>query len=197
MDDVGLFPDPDLVLTMAKDWLKAWHFTLVVEEVPKAKTKAKAAPKEKRSSPQMVAQQIQLLASTFPLWPVSCKQFRYGQSMNPPPRAATLEFAMCRSPPKTKQQGPLMPPPRAAAETMKPPVSKLSTVSMSPSPVIAGESQERSIVGCPKYVLWNFISRGSKPREIAKELAGRSGGFSFRLPSSCGPPHLYLKAYKI
>ena len=117
VDDVGLFPDPDVVLGMAKDWLKenvqpALAFysaeeeevegVPVLEEVPKAKAKAKAVPKEKKSSPQVVAQQIQLLASTLPtmeLQAIQEEQQRmrdaiYGQAMNPPPRAAQAPVSM-------------------------------------------------------------------------------------------------------
>ena len=168
---------------MAKDWLKenvqpALAFysaeeeevegVPVLEEVPKAKAKAKAVPKEKKSSPQVVAQQIQLLASTLPtmagqLQAIQEEQQRmrdaiYGQAMNPPPRAAQAPVSMSMQefaklvgpPPKTKQQGAPQPPPQPVAGQLMPPVPKYSPVSMSPSPVIAGESQ--------KIWLWQFWS---------------------------------------
>ena len=232
VDDVGLFPDPDVVLGMAKDWLKenvqpALAFysaeeeevegVPVLEEVPKAKTKAKATPKEKKSSPQVVAQQIQLLAPTLPtmagqLQAIQEEQQRmrdaiYGQSMNPPPRAAQAPVSMSMQefaklvgpPPKTKQQGASPPPPQPTSGQLMPPVPKYSPVSMSPSPVIAGESQENLAMAVLEQsrALTNLVSqmqgdplldaqsmsygtssRGAQGREkLQKELAGRSGGF--------------------
>lgn len=172
-DDIGMLPDPDVVLAMAKEWLKdnvqqnlafysaeegEQEVEPVLEEPPKAKTKAKAVPKEKKASPQVVAQQIQLLASTLPAMASQLQTIQeeqqkmrdalYGQAMNPPPRAAQAPVSMSMQefaklvgpPPKTKQQGPVLHPP--TAPVAKFPQPKQSPVSMSPSPVVAMEPQD-------------------------------------------------------
>ena len=173
VDDVGLFPDPDAVLSMAKAWLReSAQASLAfysaeeevvgeepgLEELPKAKAKAKASAKEK-ASPKMVAQQIQMLASTLPamvgqLQMIQEEQQRmrealYGQAMNPPPRAAQSpvsmsmqEFAKLVGPPPKTKAVHVAQTPAEPKEMLGVPTTKVVPPAMSPSPVIAGGQQD-------------------------------------------------------
>lgn len=226
LEDIAVVPSPDALLVAAREWIASYAGAAVFYsadeedvgsglEVPKAKAKAKekAPAKAKRtSSPMMVAETIQQIAKAIPSLAqqlqvlqeeqAKMSQVVYGQSVNPPPRAAQAPVSMTMQsfaklmgpPPRTKGPTPVLHVPGDVGTAAALPVAAPSVPGEMARPgdplaaaVLEQSKALTSLVaqlsgGDPLLDAHSMSlgtsSRGAQGREkLQKELTARSGGF--------------------
>lgn len=149
-EDLSILPDPGELLRLVREWVEvvgqeggdltfysAEEQGGVTPPGPRAKQKAKAAEKAKRSSPAaQVAEQIKALSGLLPIMSEQLtvlqegqkrmQQFLEGQAITPPVRPSQVPVSMhpqafaqmMGSPPRTKGMSLVAPPPKRPAAAM-------------------------------------------------------------------------------